>query len=264
MFLTQNKAMIIMPYKPKKRAEMLQMFNAKRKATRREGFGSPAIILGTKGGMTRKKVDQVVERLRQRMEESSKERIPVLRSSNKVLLCKGKHIPSTQVATRFSIKYLMKPLELMRITAQQSKIFKSILLHRRQYIKGTTIEIRPRAEFLIMELANSFGENGRQKALLFAEALSKRGKSFKEMAHKATTKSDTFLNVAQLATGPEIMLNSMNFLIQEIPSLINQRRHELAKLQEMNIPRKEMYVRLIEDELKKAEENYITYRKNNS
>jgi hypothetical protein len=263
MFLTQNKAMIIMPHQPKERAEMLQRFNARRKATRREGFGDFAIILGSKGGITRKKVDQVVERLRQRKEAHLKEKIAQLYAADKIPLRKESNVTSTQLATRFSLKYLMKPLELMRITGQQSKIFKSILLHRRQYIKGTTIEIRPRAEFLIMELANSFGKNGCQKALPFAEALSKRGKNFKEMAHKATTKSDTFLNVAQLATGPEIMLNSMNFLIQEIPSLISERRHELAKLREINTPRKEMYVELIEEELKRAELNYDLYKRNN-
>jgi len=251
-----------MPHQVKGRAEMLAKFNALRKKTRKPGFDGSAIILGTKGGLTRKKVGQIADRLKQKRDLNLKEKNAILNSYDNVMLRKGSNVNSTDLATKLSLRYLMKPLEIMKINKQQKKSFEVILLHRQQVIKGTTIELYPKLQILILKLANSFGEQGHTKALPLAEKLTQRGKTLRNMSFKSKEEGDTFVNVSPKAGIAEALLRHIKGVSQEVPSLINERKKELEALKTMDIPGKERYVKLIEAQIEEARANYILFRQN--
>ncbi len=253
-----------MPLTPKGRAEMLKKFNAIREKTRKPGFYGSAIILGTTGGITRKKIRQVVHRLKQKRELNLGEKIPVLESHNNVMLRTGAKVNATELATRFSLKYLMKPFERMNLTIQQKKSFEAVLLHRQQFIKGTNIELRPQLEILILKIANSFGEEGHKKALLLAEKLTQRGKTLRKMSYNSKEEGDAFVNISPRAATAEMLLRHIKGVAKEVPSLISERTKELEALKKTNILGKEKYVKLIEAQIDEAIANYILFRKNNS
>lgn len=251
-----------MPLNPKGRAEMLAKFNAMRKKSRKPGFDGEAIILGTKGGLTRKEILQVEERLRKKRELNLKTKIPYIQSPDNVMLIKGAKVSATELATRLSLNYLTKPLG---ITKAQKEFLKNILLHRAQKIKGTNISLRPSLELKLIEFANLFGENGQKKAELIAHKLTTRAKNLRKMAGKSKTKSDMFYNVTSTVGGLETYLSAYPpaEFAQHVIASIRERSLELNELKQTNISGKERYVNLLENQIKQAKKNYILFRQNN-
>lgn len=254
-----------MAYKPKGRAEMLKRFNQMREKSRKPGFGGPAIILGARGGMTRKKILQVVDKLKLKRELHLGEKVPQLKSHHNVMLTKGAKVTATDLVTRFSLRYLMRPLERMRINPQQRRAFEKIILFRERKIKGTNIDLNLSVEFYLLELANSFEENGHEKALVLARKLTQRGNALREMTRKSNKEGDTFYNVPQKAGVIEQILENISprELAMEVTALIKERSMELERLKQMKIPQKERYVKLIEEQIERAKQQQVKYMFNN-
>lgn len=254
-----------MPHQVKGRAEMLAKFNAKRKATRKQGFDGPAIILGTKGGLTRKKIKQVVEKLKLKRELRLGEVTPKLESTHNIMQITGANVTATDLTTRFSLKYLMRPLKQMGLEKEQLSAFEAFILHRNQLIKGTNIQLRAPTEFLILDIINSFGENGFKKTGELSTKLTQRGEALRKLVQKSKNESDAFYNVLpRISTIHQLTTQiPAEELRQMFPPAIRERELELDRLKKMNIPEKERYVKLLEDQIKEARRNYILFRQNN-
>jgi hypothetical protein len=254
-----------MQHQVKGRAEILAKFNAKRKASRKPGFDGPAILLGSKGGLTRKKIKQTVERLKLKRELKLGEAIPVLESSHNIMQFNGLKVTSTDLATRLSLKYLMRPLKQMGLEKEQLKAFEALILKREQMIKGTNIQLRPPLEFLILNLANSFGENGLLKAGEVSRKITQRGETLRKLAQKSKNDSDAFYNVLPRVATTQQLLTQLppETLIKMFPPAIRERELELERLKKMNITDKETFVKLLEGQIKQARREYILFRQNN-
>lgn len=256
-----------MPYKPKGRIEKQAALNAKRKESRKLGFDGPVILLGTKGGLTRKKIAQIIERVKEKREAHFKEKIPYIRSADKALIGKWSNATATDVAMRISKRYLIKPLKAMKLSQSQIEIVSRIILRRStQTIPGTNIEVRQPLEFNLIELANAFGENGHEKAKRALEIVGKRGKNIFEMSNKTKTPSDMFVNVYQRVHSFAATLEYIapKEMAQVMPSLIKERQEEIERLKTMNITNKETIIKKMEQEVQKARREYVRYRVNHS
>jgi len=252
-----------MPLTPKGRAEMLKRFNALRKVTRKPGFDGPPIILGATGGITRKKIRQVEERLIKKRNLHLETKILHIKSSDNIMLIKGAKVNATNLATRFSLNYLMKPL---KINEAQKKVLKSIILHRAQNIKGTNIPLRPNLELMLIEFTNLFGENGHRKAELIAQKLTNRAKNLIKIVKKSKTECDLFYNAATPAGLMELYLSDYTpkEFAQHTLNLICKRELELKELKETNIPQKERYVKLLAEQILNAKRARLRYIQNNN
>jgi len=255
-----------MPYKPKGRIEIQTRLNAKKKKVRKPGFDGPVILLGSKGGMTRKKILQVLNRLKEKKEIRLREKIPYISSADNIMMRKGIRVSATDMTTRLSQSYLMKGLEFKKLNQAQKRIVEEIISRRTQIIPGTNINLRPPFEFMFLKLANSFGKNGSPKAGEVLKHISKRAKNISKMSQKIQKESDAFLNIY-----PKIdilyELFSLWFpkgITEKIPSVIKERKEELDTLRTLNIPNKEVFVKKIEKEIQNTKKEYIQYLLNNS
>ncbi len=253
-----------MQHQVKGRAEMLAKFNAKRKATRKPEHYDDAILLGSKGGLTRKKIQQVIGRMKKKRENYLGQEIPTVTSSDNMLFT-GSKATATDVATRLSLKYLMKPLKAMKLSQESLLAFERLLLARGQIIKGTNISLRPPQEFLMLDLINSFGEDGYRKAQKVSEKLTQRGHNIQRLAIKSKlNESDVFYNVPPRAGIAQSYLGiSKESFIANFPSTLRERELELEQLKKENISNKEIFIKMLEDQVKKARKSYILFRQNN-
>lgn len=253
-----------MQHTVKGRQKILQAINQKRIQIRKPEHYDDAILLGSKGGLTRKKIKQIVGRMKKKREVYLEQNIPQILSSDKVLLT-GAKVTATDMATRISLKYLTKPLRLMGLSKEQLNSFERVLSYRGQTIKGTSIEVRPPLELLVLNIVVAFGENGYLKAREAAEKVAQRGITLRKMATKSKhEETDVFYNVAPRAMTVNTFLNfkKETFLSQILPS-IRERELELERLKKETIPNKETYIRTIENQIKEARKNYILFRQNN-
>jgi hypothetical protein len=255
-----------MQHQIKGRAEMLKKFNKSRKLSRIDGFNDPAIILGSKGGLTRKKVRQAVDRMKLKRELRLGEKIPHLNSVDNVMISSGLKIQAIDVAARLSSKYLLKPLKLMGLTQPQLKAFEALIIRRTDHmIKGTNIPLTAPVEFMLMNLINSFGEKGFERVGELSKKLTQRGESLRKLTNKSDRKSDAFYNIhPRVATiqGFTTQISAEDFG-ELISPTIREREIELEQLRKTNIPQKERYVKLLEEQIKKARRNYVLFRQNN-
>ncbi|MFA5125842.1 MAG: hypothetical protein WC462_02465 [archaeon] len=255
-----------MPYKPKGRVEIQTRLNAKRKKVRKSGFDGPVILLGAKGGMTRKKILQVLNRLKEKKETRLREKIPYISSSDNIMMRKGIRVSATDMTMRLSQSYLMKGLEYKKLNQTQKRIVEEIISHRTQTIPGTNIQLRPPTEFMFLRLANSFGKNGSSKAKEVLKHISERARNISKMSQKIQKESDAFLNIYPKIDSLHGVF-SLWFpkgITEKIPSVLKERVEELDTLRTLNIPNKEVFVKKIEKEIQNTKEEYIQYLINNS
>ena len=254
-----------MNHQNKARQAILQRFDAKRKATRKPNFYDPAIILGKKGGLTRKKINQIEERLRKKVMEKEGKEINKLKSTDNVLMRKGLKVTSTDLAARMLTKYFMRPFLIQnKLSHNQIKALEAIIRNRTRVIKGTNIQLSPNLTLLLLKFSNTLGENGYKKAKELSKLLTERGKSLSKMIKKSRTISDMFYNVyPRVATTEQFLNQPPEIFAKDIRESIIQRMKDLEQLNKINMPQKERYVKQIETEIKEAKENYILFRQNN-
>ncbi len=255
-----------MPYKPTGRIKKQTMFNEKRKKVRLTGYDGPAILLGSRGGITRKKLRQVVERMREQKEmKTNPAYVEKINSHDKIL---GEKIPvsATDISTRLVRKYLMKPFRKNDLTEQQRKIISSIILQKpNQLIPGTKIRLRPDITVLLLDLVNSYKTGGYEKTKEAVQILANRGKALTKMTEKSKLLTDVFHNVSPRLHTPLMTLEifTEKDLVAEVTNLISEREKELEELKRQRIKFREVYVKELEQQILHMKELIIRNRQNN-
>ncbi|HNV01612.1 MAG TPA: hypothetical protein PKK60_04260 [archaeon] len=254
-----------MPYKPKGRETKQTIMDAKRKHVRLLGQDGRAILLGARGGITRKKLRQVVERMKQQKEMKTKPMYIEKIESYDRILGERIQVSATDISTRLVRKYLMKPFRKNDLTEHQRKIISSMILQRpNQVIPGTKIPLRPDITVLLLDLLNSYKKNGYEKTRETLQILANRGKALSKMTEKSKTLTDVFHNISPRVHTPIMTLElfSENDLVAEVKSLIPKRVKDLEELKNHRIKFKEIYVKEIEQQILHMKELIIKHRQN--
>ncbi|NMA44755.1 MAG: hypothetical protein GX950_03030 [Candidatus Diapherotrites archaeon] len=249
--IKQWKKNINMPYIPKGRKVKQTKLNDTRQRARIPGYNSPAILLGTRGGITRKKLKQIVERMKDNKALKDKRPVANIQSHSRVL-GERRAITATDVSTRIVRRYLMKPFGKSNTTPQQRKIISSIITHRsNQLIQGTKIRVRPDMRVLLLDLMKSHESQGYEKTKKILETLANRGKSLTNMTKKSKTLNDVFYNVSPKIHVPLQLfeLYTEKELISEVKTQIPKRQKELEQLKKLQLQHNNAYVKEIEQQI---------------
>ncbi|MFA6268871.1 MAG: hypothetical protein WCW13_05755 [archaeon] len=258
-----------MPYKPKGRIEILNRLNAKRAEVRLPGHNSPAILLGSSGGITRKKVSQVLARWHTRkVRQGGAPHFTTTASNESILTIKkgGLKLSSMYAVARLSRRYLMKSLSSMRLKQEQKQLISRIILSRPpQKIPHTKIGLRPPVNFLLIGLANSFEKEGYAQVARIFRKLSDRAKTLQTIYQKGEMKTDAFTNVylALDANASLLELIEPEEMARDVAKDIAKRREEMNQLKEMNTPEGRRYAEMLRIELLRAEMNNAFFKANN-
>lgn len=226
----------------------------------------PIVISGKRGLVTRKNIKRVIDRW-------NKQKGFVVESHEKIVRdakTKGQYYnaTATQVARRFVLRDLLKPVERLGLDIRQKKLLEKIILDRPQKIPNTNIDLRPNTSLLTLELINSLGD---KKVSHLFDVVLKRSMAIKKLADKEVKSrkipSDVFVNVYSTVWAAqselEMDLKSKKNFFNKVTDHITQRKGDLTVLKNSDVPNKEYYLKKLNQQIRRASIERVRFQMEN-
>ncbi len=233
---------------------------------KRRAINQKTIKTTKKGTVTKRNMQRVINRLSKKKGFETMSFDKVLRKSK----IKGLFLETTatQVAIRFAKNELMASIMNVPLAPRQKRLIEKLVISRDLKISGTNISSSRPTSLIFMELVNTIGE---KKTRLILEKILRRAKAIQRLNVKnqkvGKYRSDIFNNVGsqvgRLYEEFKLEIENKPDLVNRINGFINQRRGDIALLEQSSILNKEFYIKKLRLQQRDAIQQKVNFQMKN-